>query len=74
MVRTRPRNKRLDSRGTLTRVPEVVALRERSAVCVDEDCHLSGGDAHAGDCEDCGCGLEHAALECFVARGAGWIR
>lgn len=65
--------KRFDSRGTLVRVPEVVALRERlNNVCVDEDCGLSGGDAHRGDCEPCGCGLEHAALECQVAMAAGW--
>lgn len=63
---------RLDVRGTLGNVPEVVAARRREPVCVDEDCDLSGGDAHAGDCEPCTCGLEHAAMECLLARAAGW--
>lgn len=35
-----------------------------ASVCVDPDCHLSGGYAHVGDCEPCTCGKEHAAAEC----------
>lgn len=69
------RRQRFDVRGTLCAVPEVVALRKKVAnICNDEDCTLSGGDAHAGPCEACGCGLEHAALECHVATVAGWKR
>jgi len=68
-------HKRFDVRGTLCGVPEVVALRRKVRnICNDEDCALSGGDAHAGPCEPCGCGLEHAALECHVATVAGWTR
>jgi hypothetical protein len=41
-------------------------------VCADDECSLSHGDAHAGDCEECECGLYHARLECDTARAAGW--
>jgi hypothetical protein len=45
--------------------PDIVALREASGtVCIDEDCNLSGGHAHAGPCEPCGCPLRHAIVEC----------
>jgi hypothetical protein len=46
--------------------PEMEALREApgASVCVDEDCTLSGGYAHVGPCESCGCPLEHAIEEC----------
>ncbi len=33
-------------------------------VCVDEECDLSGGYAHAGPCEACDCPLRHARAEC----------
>ena len=41
--------------------PEMVA-----AVCIDEECELSGGYAHVGPCEPCNCGDEHAIEECPV--------
>jgi hypothetical protein len=43
-----------------------VALRRTpgGSVCCDPDCDLSGGYAHAGDCEPCTCGKEHATVEC----------
>lgn len=44
--------------------PWVVALRHRYSVCNDEECELSGGMAHVGDCMPCACGLEHASYEC----------
>jgi hypothetical protein len=41
------------------------AQREQvGSVCIDEDCDLSGGYAHVGPCEPCGCGLRHAVAEC----------
>lgn len=52
--------------------PEMVAAREAPAalVCVDEECDLSGGFAHVGPCEPCGCELRHAVEECPDARPA----
>jgi hypothetical protein len=45
--------------------PEMVRLRRESlSLCCDPECDLSGGYAHAVDCEPCGCGLEHAMAEC----------
>jgi hypothetical protein len=44
--------------------PEMVALRKGGAVCIDNDCDLSGGYAHAGPCEPCNCGRRHAIAEC----------
>ena len=46
--------------------PWQVALRQApgASLCVDDDCDLSGGAAHVGDCTPCTCGLEHAAAEC----------
>lgn len=65
--------KRLPINGTLSRVPEVIALRHRLRnVCTDEDCWLSGYEAHAGWCDECSCGLGHAAQECEEAKKAGW--
>lgn len=51
--------------------PAQVALRtaEGASVCCDPDCDLSGGYAHAGPCEPCSCGKEHAIVEC-PARSA----
>lgn len=43
-------------------------LRQGAAVCVDDDCGLSGGMAHAGPCEKCGCSDEHAIAECPSLR------
>ena len=64
--------------------PWVVAMRRAPhvAVCVDETCALSGGFAHVGDCEPCGCPLRHAADECPHLRkdacgtcgGTGYVR
>lgn len=51
------------------RRPGVVALRERSGVCIDDDCDLSGGYAHAGPCEPCGCKWNHAVAECPLRGG-----
>ena len=43
----------------------MVALREAAtSVCVDLDCELSGYFAHAGPCEPCSCGMNHAIAEC----------
>lgn len=44
--------------------PWQIELRERSACCVDEECDLSGGFAHAGECEPCSCPARHAQREC----------
>lgn len=66
------RIKRMPANGRLTRVPEVIAKRECEDVCCDEDCALSGGEAHAGDCEPCDCGLLHAREECEIAHAAGY--
>lgn len=45
--------------------PEMVKMREEAfSLCADNDCDLSGGYAHAGDCEVCSCGKRHALLEC----------
>lgn len=50
--------------------PSVVAFREMSGnLCVDEDCDLSGGYAHAGGCEPCGCPDNHAIEECPLLDG-----
>lgn len=51
--------------------PWQVALRRahRAAVCIDEDCGLSGGRAHVGPCEKCPCPMEHAVEECPEVRG-----
>ena len=64
--------------------PWVVAMRRspRAAVCTDETCGLSGGFAHVGDCEPCGCPLRHAVDECPLHRkdacgtcgGTGYVR
>ena len=44
---------------------EIVKIREEaSSYCIDEDCDLSGGYAHAGPCEACECGRRHAIAEC----------
>lgn len=45
---------------------EQVAARTApgAVVCCDPDCDLSGGYAHVGLCEPCGCGKEHALAEC----------
>ncbi len=42
--------------------PEVTRLRV--SVCIDGDCELSYGDAHAGSCTPCNCGEKHALVEC----------
>lgn len=47
----------------------ILATREKAtaqgeALCRRLDCYLSGGWAHAGPCEPCGCGLNHAIAEC----------
>ena len=44
-----------------------------ASVCVDEDCELSGGFAHIGPCEPCGCGHEHAIEECPVGQYVCYI-
>ena len=46
--------------------PFMVHMRQQKgcAVCIDPDCNLSGGYAHAGPCEPCGCPDEHAIAEC----------
>jgi hypothetical protein len=45
--------------------PDIVALRHAARDhCIDEDCTLSGGYAHMGPCEPCGCSLRHAVAEC----------
>lgn len=38
--------------------------KHATSLCSDPACSLSGGYSHAGECEPCGCGLEHAAAEC----------
>jgi hypothetical protein len=40
------------------------ARRRRVLLCLDPCCDLSGGYAHVGPCEPCGCGAEHAVAEC----------
>lgn len=35
-----------------------------ASVCADEDCDLSGGNAHVGPCDPCGCPARHAVREC----------
>lgn len=69
-VLMRPRNTRGDPAVYAT--PEMVAMRKApdAAVCVDLECHLSGGYAHVGDCEACGCGKRHASAECPERRAA----
>lgn len=51
--------------------PRLVALRHKRGVlvCIDEECELSGGAAHAGPCEPCACPLEHAVEECPEGEG-----
>jgi hypothetical protein len=45
--------------------PFMVHMRNKAgSVCIDPECNLSGRYAHAGPCEDCGCGDEHAIWEC----------
>ncbi len=45
--------------------PFMLHLRfQANSLCCDNECWLSGGYAHAGPCEDCGCGDEHAIAEC----------
>lgn len=46
--------------------PRLAELRNApgAAVCVDEDCNLSGGYAHIGPCEACQCGSDYAVAEC----------
>lgn len=46
--------------------PEVRLRREAlgAAICTDPECDLSGGNAHVGACEPCGCELRHAVDEC----------
>lgn len=39
-----------------------------ASVCIDEECTLSGDCAHVGDCEPCGCPLNHAIAECPLLR------
>lgn len=49
--------------------PTMVAQREAAlSVCIDPECTLSGGYAHAGPCEPCACGAEHASEECPVVE------
>ncbi len=50
--------------------PRQVYLRNRPgvSVCIDLDCDLSGGYAHVGPCEPCGCGQRHAIEECVTAQ------
>lgn len=44
----------------------VVGMRNAkgAVVCIDDECDLSGGFAHVGPCEPCGCPLRHAIAEC----------
>lgn len=42
--------------------------KDAESLCDDPKCLLSGGEQHAGDCEPCECGLEHAAFECPVNK------
>ena len=51
--------------------PWQVALRDApgEGLCSDEDCDLSGGYAHVGECMPCDCGKRHAIDECPVGRG-----
>lgn len=35
-----------------------------AALCDDERCDLSGGEAHVGPCTPCSCGKRHAIEEC----------
>jgi hypothetical protein len=39
-------------------------------LCSDPNCDLSGGYAHAGPCEPCGCPARHAVQECPL-NGSG---
>lgn len=50
--------------------PWMVALRRApgASVCIDEECGLSGSRAHVGDCEPCGCPMQHAIAECPLLR------
>lgn len=50
--------------------PGVVKKREApgASVCIDDECDLSGGYAHIGPCEACGCGKRHAIEECPATR------
>lgn len=47
--------------------PDVVAMRNarNAALCIDQECTLSGGYAHVGPCEPCTCPLRHAIQECW---------
>lgn len=63
-----------EHRDTFCR-PEHVAMRNApgAAVCVDEECDLSGGYAHVGPCEPCACGKQHAIDECPATWFAGKV-
>lgn len=54
--------------------PAMVALRTApgASLCTDPYCDLSGGYAHVGPCEPCGCGAEHAIDECPSKPGSLW--
>lgn len=49
-------------------------VRGASGLCGDPLCDLSGGYAHAGDCEPCECPARHAVAECPLdGRGQGYL-
>lgn len=46
--------------------PRMLDMRRQphASLCIDDDCDLSGGLAHVGECEPCTCGHRHAIAEC----------
>lgn len=45
-----------------------VSARQYGSVCLDLECNLSGGMAHIGPCDPCGCPKRHAIAECPKLR------
>jgi len=61
------RRDRIDAarrRGAYSTLGMLLQRKAATSLCIDPDCRLSGGYSHAGDCEPCGCGLDHARGEC----------